>query len=341
MVPPPNEPMIPETKHKILKTAFLYSPLGENDQELVSKLSKETGLDTSSIVDWFQTMRERLNIAKFITKDEDVIEREEPMNGKMSNDGKSPLDCLVYQEQKTKDSDIGNATYNDDTTNIVDDDNISSLCEESIKTYEETGAREDRNEVKAAEDSVVEIKQEHLEPAQIKTEPSCELRVKPKQEMLTTEEKAEKYDRLKAEMERLQKQMEEMKKRFETPSPTVHPGILMPVSCVKQEPVSATSDQRPVQNNPYPMVPPPSLWQQPHPQYPPQFYQYQQYPPQPYVYAYNPQLYSHPHPQFVYQNYGNIQGTNIPGQPRPIVSTQASQSTAPPPSTNVKTEPLE
>jgi len=229
MVPPPSEPLAPEIQHNLLKSAFLYSPLGDADQELVSKLSKETGLDNVNIEKWFKTMRRRLKIGKFVGLKEDCPDTEEPSYDIDTHDGKSPLDCIISVGDKPKESGVGDATYRDDTSNIVEDELSASLNEESNDTVENPEAEKDTNMEKEtnAEDSVVEIKQEVLEPSQIKSEP-IDLPIKPKQEMLTTEEKAEKYDKLRAEMERLQRQMEEMKRRFETPS-VAEPTIMLPV----------------------------------------------------------------------------------------------------------------
>ena len=155
-----------------------------------------------------------------------------------------------------------------------------------------------------------------------------------KEEKLSVEEKAKKYDHLKLEMESLEKQMEEMRKRLEAQKPTPTEAN------IKQEPgVQQPSLQTPsYYQHPHHLIVNP--WQQhPQAQYPIS-YPYQ-YPSQPYIMTFQPQQQQQHHfqPQQFITQYHQPQGVVFQYQAAQPQQQDNNQQHIQPFSVQVKSEP--
>ena len=315
------------SQHQSMKRAFLFAPLGDHDAELVSRLQTETGLNSAQVKHWFMVMRKRMNVMKFLgnSLDDDITIKDEAVTDEIKQSGKSPLDILVDFSNLTIQAannvrNIGDDTYNeDDSGNFDEEEIVKEICNDEQSVVEEKNK------------SPIKIKQEPLADHELEEwsqkQPVPEVGII-KEEKLSVEEKAKKYDHLKLEMESLEKQMEEMRKRLEAQKPS-------PVEAnIKQEPgAQPLSQQQPFHFQQHQIVNP---WQQQHvqAQYPSYPYQYAA---QPYIMSFNPQqqqqyLFQQFIPQYHQQQGVVLQYQAVQGH----VMQQQLQSN----SVQVKSEPL-
>ena len=324
---------VTSNQHQSLKRAFLYAPLGDHDSELVLRLQTETGLSSAQVKHWFMVMRNRMNVKKFLgnSQDIDVTIMGDSVTDKVKQSGKSPLDILVdfsnlHVQATNNVRNIGDDTYDeDDSGNFDEEESVNEPCkqEESVVVEEEN-----KSPINVKEEPVDENEFEGCSENQ----PAPELR-KVKEEKLSVEEKAKKYDHLKLEMESLEKQMEEMRKRLEAQKP------VPTEKNIKQEPgVQQPSLQTPsYYQHPHHLIVNP--WQQhPQAQYPIS-YPYQ-YPSQPYIMTFQPQQQQQHHfqPQQFITQYHQPQGVVFQyqvAQPQQHINQQHIQ----PFSVQVKSEP--
>ena len=302
--------VIGHAEHQKLKKVFLYSPFGDHDKELLKEMIIDTKLKEENVEHWFGVMRQRMNVDKFL-KLKNINKIDDDVD---TDSGKTPLESIVKQKSCVEDSSLEDSSYS------LDD----SFLEESMNASEIE-----------CKDSTAEQKQK--KPSVVKTSSSIQV----KEEKLSMEEKAKKYDQLKTEMSRLQEQMEEMKKKLETAqstttnSPTAAtPGPTLSTAQVKQEPMTWPQQQPqqypraqwpPYQYQPYPGYSQPYILT--YPQYPLQYQQQQQ--------QYRPQQQQLVYPG-TYQVVSNSGQNQVYGN---IVLTHQhqQQSTA----MIVKTEPVE
>ena len=287
-----------QNQHQSLKRAFLFSPLGDIDSELIKRLKSETGMRSDEVRHWFKVTRKRMNLTKFVgaIENDDII-FDEAVTDEIRKSGKSPLDILVDFSRvnfndETDDSDrnigIGDDIY-DDSGNFDEEEftidssfeNESEVIEneEEIKIKPEPGVEFLKNQ---PDSEIGNIKEE---PVVEETEQFQKKQPDPdigniKEEQLSVEEKAKKYDQMKLEIDGLQKQMEEMRRRLESQKP-VEPQPPGALPIVKKEPGFQNQLSQP-QYQQYQIV---NTWQQQSP-YPNYSYQY---PAQPYILPYQPQ----------------------------------------------------
>ena len=254
--------VIGHAEHQKLKKVFLYSPFGDHDKELLKEMIIDTKLKEENVEHWFGVMRQRMNVDKFL-KLKNINKIDDDVD---TDSGKTPLESLVKQKSCVEDSSLEDSSYS------IDD----SFLEESMNA----------SEIECKDSTAEQNYRIENKPSVVKTASLKQV----KEEKLSMEEKAEKYDQLKTEMSRLQEQMEEMKKKLETAqstttnSPTAAtPGPTLSTAQVKQEPMTWPQQQPqqypraqwpPYQYQPYPGYSQPYILT--YPQYPVQYQQQQQ-----------------------------------------------------------------
>ena len=305
--------VIGHAEYQKLKKVFLYSPFGDHDKELLKEMIIDTKLKEENVEHWFGVMRQRMNVDKFL-KLKNINKIDDDVD---TDSGKTPLESLVKQKSCVEDSSLEDSSYS------IDD----SFLEESMNA----------SEIECKDSTAEQNYRIENKPSVVKTASLKQV----KEEKLSMEEKAEKYDQLKTEMSRLQEQMEEMKKKLETAqstttnSPTAAtPGPTLSTAQVKQEPMTWPQQQPqqypraqwpPYQYQPYPGYSQPYILT--YPQFPVQYQQQQQ--------QYRPQQQQLVYPG-TYQVVSNSGQNQVYGN---IVLTHQhqQQSTA----MIVKTEPVE
>ena len=285
-----------------LRSAFLFNPAGDKNEECLESLHQETGLDKQVIKTTFTKLRKRMNLKRF-----KKISESETLTEDIGDDVKrSGISPIAYHHQdkpslspprkteKTGRPALGSPNYNNDAERLL-------------------------RETKSVNNSPSPVS---APAVRIKSEPRLDLphqsRVKAeprvKEEALTIEEKARQYDVLKADFAGLQAQMEELKKRLQGTGGT---GGEVKPPVVKAETVLAPQSYHHHPHHPhhqpqYPGYPP---WQPPPPYQ--MFYPPGPAPPPPYLLPSYPSYQENISPGYQAQYY-----PGHPAQPPPVLLQQ-------------------
>ena len=255
-----------------LRSAFLFNPAGDKNEEVLESLHQETGLAKQVIRTTFSKLRKRMNLKRF-----HKISESETLTEEIGDDVKrSGISPIAYQDKlspprKTAESGktTGSPGYNNDAEQL--------LREREAKSVNNSPSPVSAPVVQVKSEPRVDLPQQ----SRVKVEPRV------KEESLTIEEKARQYDVLKADFAGLQAQMEELKKRIQGGGGEVKPPV------VKTESDWARQNYHHAPHAPQP------------PHYPPGYPPWQ--PPPPYQMFYPPAPGPAPPPPYMLTSYPSYQ----------------------------------
>ena len=178
-----------------LRSAFLFNPAGDKNEEFLESLQEETGLTKQVIKTTFTKLRKRMNLKRFKKISDSGETLTENIGSDVKESGVSPI---AYQDKLS----LSPSRNTGESGKALGSQSFSHESEQLL------------TEAKSVHNSPSPVS---APPIKIKSEPQSRVKVEPnvKEESLTIEEKARQYDVLKADFAGLQAQMEELKKRIQ------------------------------------------------------------------------------------------------------------------------------